>query len=688
MSNSMILNFLLIIPLFILPQTYATTTQNEVNCNTKSPNSHNYVCNSNSNSNSNNIASENHCTTFAVLYSTNNTHYSSVRSLGVYLGIDPLVLAAANGLAADAEIDLKDQPLLIPIDCRCAADGYFQAELAKLTENAEDFFGISEALGGLTTCREMLERNVPKKTRVFVPVRCSCPSAADVSSGIRLLVTFPVVSGGFSVDVLAEKFNVTGEAIVSANKKWETSFGEQSSSVLIPLAEKPVLGSVATPKEPDMSSFDDRKKKKKKKKKKKLRMILGFCIGFGSLGVLIVVLSIAFFLRARKKEQESRFLASKMVDVELQQLSLSIRTTSEKKVSFEGSQSTLDGTALDPITPRCNRVVFENYTLDDLKNSTENFDSHNLIEGKVYQGRLKGKNLAIRCTTSEYISRVDLTLFHDTIHNHPNIMRVLGSCITDGPDSYLVFEYAKNGSLKDWIHGGLATKSHFIASCLCFLTWSQRLKICLDVALAIQYMHHIMHPVYIHRNIKSRNIFLDEEFNAKVGNFGMSRCVEGEIDEADTEFSSRNPVSWTKGYLAPEYVTQGTVSTSVDVFAYGVVLLEIISGETPVICRKEGETVALFDKLKSILQSENDVDELRSWIDGALGENYSFDGAVVLVNLAKACVDDDPCLRPSAGEIVEKLSRLVEESPQQEQHFLINESSSKPLVQAAASNSV
>ncbi|KAK9733831.1 hypothetical protein RND81_04G095400 [Saponaria officinalis] len=682
MSRSMIINFLLYFHCMLILPTYANNIQNELNCDSKSPDSSGYLCNS--------IASENHCTTFAILRT--NSYYSSLHNLSFYLGIDHFALLSANGFSNNTDFLPKNQPLLIPIDCKCAANGFFQADLTKLSEKGENFIGISESLGGLTTCKAIKERNVglnpwnvPEKTRVFVPVRCSCPTTAEISSGIRLLVTFPVISDDFSVSFLAEMFNVTSDAIISANNKKSKTFIEnQSLTMLIPLKQKPVFSSVAIPKEPGISDYNN---DHKKKKKMRLRMILGFCIGFGCLGIMIIVSGVAFFLRTRRKQEERRFLSSKMVDVELQQLSLSIRTTSEKKVSFEGSQSTLDGSnVLEPITPRCNnKVMLENYTLDKLKSSTENFDSHNLIEGTVYHGRLKGKSLAIKCTTSAYISKVDLTLFQDTIHNHPNIIRVLGSCLTEGPDSYLVFEYAKNGSLKDWIHGGLAVKSHFIASCSCFLTWSQRVKICLDVALALQYMHHIMHPVYVHRNIKSRNVFLDEEFNAKVGNFGMSRCVEGEIEE-DTEFCSRNPVSWTKGYLAPEHVSLGTISTSVDVFAYGVVLLEIVSGETPVVCSKEGEVITLFEKIKSILQSHNE-DELRSWIDRDLGENYSFDEAIILINLAKSCVDDDPCLRPSAGEIVEMLSRLVEESPQ-EQHFLINESSSKPLVQSVASNSV
>lgn len=258
----------------------------------------------------------------------------------------------------------------------------------------------------------------------------------------------------------------------------------------------------------------------------------------------------------------------------------------------------------------------------------------------------------------------------------------MGTCLMEGPNAYVVFEYAKNGSLKDWIHGGLAIKSHFIASCDCFLNWSQRITICLDIATAMQYMHQIVNPSYVHRSIRSRNIFLDEEFHAKLGNFGMAKCVDHE--SVDQEFHPGEPASWNKGYLAPEFLEKGEISTSVDVFAYGVVLLEILSGKSPIIQDDEDEEgsciLKLSDEIKQILQSE-DAEELREWMDSALGESYSFDGAVMLANLARSCVEDDPCSRPNAGEIAEKLSRLVEDQPELDR-LITSESSSKPLVKA------
>ncbi|MBA0812428.1 hypothetical protein Gohar_026397 [Gossypium harknessii] len=399
---------------------------------------------------------------------------------------------------------------------------------------------------------------------------------------------------------------------------------------------------------------------------------------FGAI-IAVAAAAVVFVIRLKRKEKPN--LSSIDSDMELQQLGFSVRTAaSDKKVSFEGSQEGLDHVHL---TPR--KGLLELYTIEELKKATEDFNPGNQIEGKVYHGRLNGKNMAIKLIKTEHVSNVEVRLFNDATHQHPNITRLLGTCVTEGSSSFLVFEYAKNGSLKDWLHGGLAMKNQFIASCYCFLTWKQRLRISRDVAVALQYMHQVMNPSYIHRNIKSKNIFLDEDFNAKVGDFGIrNSSVEDETKYPDV---STNPATWNLGYLAPEYLHQGVVSPAVDIFAYGVVLLEILSGKTPITRpdNKGGTNVWLSEKIKAILVSEN-RDELRQWMDCALGENYWFDTALTVANLARACTEEDPCLRPNAGEIVEKLSRLMDESPEDE-HMLICESSCKPLVNSSTNNS-
>ncbi|KDP46302.1 hypothetical protein JCGZ_10142 [Jatropha curcas] len=648
--------------------------QDLLSCENTSADASGYRCNVNG-------SLQNSCKTFVIL--TTNSFFSSLSNLSFYLGFNRFEVAQTNGFSADTEFLPKDQPLLIPIQCKCNGS-FFQAEITKITIKGESFFSIAESLEGLTTCKAIQEKNLgvslwnlQDKARLLVPLRCACPSSSEVTRlAPGILLSYPVSEGDTILNV-AVKFNTTPEAIISANNRSLANFKPENlvplTSLLIPLNTPPALGPLAKPSEPNSRLPESSIPVINQHKKKSKMWMIGLYIAITGVvvGASIAIAAAFLVIQLKKKKQNS----SKQGDPELQQLSLSVRTTSEKKVSFEGS----DGQIVET-TPR--KVFVETYTVEELRKATEDFSSGNLIDGSVYHGRLNGKNLAIKRTRKETISKVEFRLFHDATHHHPNIIRLLGTSLNDGPDSFLVFEYAKNGSLKDWLHGGLAMKNQFIASCYCFLTWSQRLKICLDVAVALQYMHHIMNPSYVHRNVKSRNIFLDEEFNAKIGNFGMARCVEDNIE--DPEFHLSNPASCSLGCLAPEFIHQGTISPCIDIFAFGVVLLEVLSGKTPITGPdNKGEgSVCLSDKIKSILLSEN-ADELREWMDNALGENYPFDAAVTLANLARSCVDEEPSLRPSAGEIVEKLSRLVEELPEGGQ-MLISESSSKPLVKAAA----
>ncbi|WMV17653.1 hypothetical protein MTR67_011038 [Solanum verrucosum] len=654
---------------FLLFVTLSVLGEDLLSCESKSPSASGYRCDRN--------VHPIQCGTFAILRT--NSFYDSLFNLSSYLGINLYVLGEANGFSPDIEFLAIDQPLIIPLDCKCIG-GFFESELTKTTIKGESFYSIAQSLEGLTTCKAIQEKNpnvtpwgLSEKILLSIPLRCACPSPEEITLRTKLLLSYPVKQGD-TIAALAISFNTTAESIIDVNRRSQGgSFRPEglspASTLLIPLEGKPKLESFTIPQQPNLgypaASIASSKIHKKKTKMRMMRVYIAVAV---VAFVAIVALAAVFLFYFLKRKRNN---LSKEGDTELQKLSLSVRTTSEKKVSFDGSQNDLDGQIIDA-TPH--KLLVETYTIEEINKATEEFDSSNLIEDSVFHGRISGKNLAIKQMQTNSISKIDFGLFNDAIHHHPNIIRLLGTCVTEGPDSFLVFEYAKNGSLKDWLHGGLAMKNQFIASCDCFLTWNQRLRICLDVATALQFMHHIMDPVYVHGNIKSRNIFLDEEFKAKVGNFGMARCVEDDV---------------AKGYLAPECLKQEIITPSIDIFAFGVILLEVLSGQTPIRSGNgtEGEDeVALSEKIKVILESEN-ADELREWVDSALGENYSFDAAVTLANLARACVEEEPSLRPNAGEIVEKLSRLVEEILlEREEQLIISESSCKPLFKAEATS--
>ncbi|XP_022955305.1 protein LYK2 [Cucurbita moschata] len=650
--------------------------ESSLSCDSTSPDAFGFHCNGNE--------ALVQCGTFAVLFA--NSQFSSLFNLSFYLGINQFAIAEINGFSADTELLPLNQPLLIPIECKCNGS-FFQAGLTKTAIKGESFYSIAESLEGLTSCRAIKEKNMGvspwglgDSARLLIPMRCGCPSSyAGGGPKPRLLISYPVRQGD-TLSNLATNFNTTPESIISANSRSLATFKperlEPFSTLLIPVNGEPILGSLAKPHRPDLRSPSTSIPSINSHKNTAKMVHFGVYIALGGviLGVSIAAMACFLVIKLKKNKQKKTQKSYERGEMELQQLSLSIRTASDKKFSFEGSQDTFDSHLLES---NASKMLIAMYTVEEIRRATENFNTSNQIEGSMYQGRLNGKNMAIKRTENETVSKIEFSLLHDI--KHPSILRLLGICLTEDPDSFLVFEYAKNGSLKDWLHGGLAMKNQFITSCYCFLTWSQRLRICLDVAAGLQHMHHVMKPVYVHRNVKSRNIFLDEDFNAKIGNFGMARCVQNEIE--DPKFCSSNPASWSLGYLAPEYIHQGIISPTIDIFAYGVVLLEILSGKTPITkpnAKGEG-SVWLTEKIKAIMESDNAADELREWMDSALGDSYALDAAFKLAKLARSCVEEDHSLRPSAAEVFDRLSRLVEELPEGDQSVSC-ESSTKPLV--------
>ncbi|KAI3885296.1 hypothetical protein MKW98_002688 [Papaver atlanticum] len=640
---------------------------NLLSCDSKSPQASGFHCNAPA-------SVQEHCSTFVLFRA--NSHYSSLHNITFYLSFNRKVLDGANGFTPKNDLLVKDQAILIPIECKCNGS-FFQSDVTKTTIKKDGFYEIAESLEGLTTCKAIQEKNkgisprdLKEKLRLLVPLRCACPTQLELKQKTAMLLSYPVAVGD-TIQNVASKFKVTPAAIISANSRsgpFKPTKLEPLSTLLIPLAKKPaIIPGIGFSKPPKLAKLNVTNKPfvkpaMQKPKKKKKKNMVGVYAGVAVVGIVAIIGVGAAIFVTQSKKQKLQDLSKRNDDVELHHLS--IRTKSEIKTVSEFSHDPLDGPIMD-VTPH--KMGVGTYSTEELQRATDDFHPSNLIEGFTFHGRLSGKNLAIKRTQPDAIAKMEFGLFHDAYHHHPNILRLLGTCLIDGPDSFLVFEYAKNGSLKDWLHGGLAMKSQFIASCYCFLTWKQRMKICLDVAMGLRYMHHVMNPIYVHRNIKSRNILLDDEFNAKIGNFGMSRCVQDDADDSKSLLT--HPATWSRGYLAPEYLKHGIISSSIDIFAYGVVLLEVLSGKTPATrADDKGEgSILLSNKIKSILASSNCNNELKDWMDHAMGDAYSFDTALTLAKLAKECVEDEPALRPTAKEIVDKLSRLVDELPDGDQ---------------------
>ncbi|XP_028800641.1 cysteine-rich receptor-like protein kinase 2 [Neltuma alba] len=211
------------------------------------------------------------------------------------------------------------------------------------------------------------------------------------------------------------------------------------------------------------------------------------------------------------------------------------------------------------------------YNYNDLKTATKNFSEENKLGqggfGVVYKGTLKnGKEIAIKKLTFRHFTRMEEEFENEVklisnVH-HRNLVRLLGYCI-DGKTRILVYEYMKNSSLDIFLFGEMKGS----------LNWKQRYDIILGIARGLAYLHEEFYVCIIHRDVKPNNILLDEDLQPKIADFGLARLLPEDKTHLSTNFAG------TLGYSAPEYVIHGQLSEKVDVYSYGVAILEIISGQ-------------------------------------------------------------------------------------------------------------
>ncbi|XP_028756200.1 lysM domain receptor-like kinase 3 [Neltuma alba] len=303
-----------------------------------------------------------------------------------------------------------------------------------------------------------------------------------------------------------------------------------------------------------------------------------------------------------------------------------------------------------------NPVVF---TYEEIFSATDGFSDSNLlghgIYGSVYYGFLRDQEVAIKrmtaTKTKEFLSEMKVL---GKAH-HANLVELIGYA-TSHDELFLIYEYAQKGSLGSHLHDPLTKGSSP-------LSWIMRVQIALDAARGVEYIHEHTKTNYVHRDIKTSNILLDASFRAKISDFGLAKLV----GKANEEEITATKVVGTYGYLAPEYLSDGRATTKSDVYAFGIVLLEIISGKEATI-RTEGtrsknpERRSLVSIMLAALRNSPDsmsMSSLRTHIDPNMMDLYPHDCVFKMAMLAKQCVDDDPILRPDMKQVVISLSQIL-----------------------------
>ncbi|KDP23101.1 hypothetical protein JCGZ_00527 [Jatropha curcas] len=270
--------------------------------------------------------------------------------------------------------------------------------------------------------------------------------------------------------------------------------------------------------------------------------------------------------------------------------------------------------------------------------------------GTVYKGELEdGTKIAVKRMEAGIVSSKAIDEFQAEIAilskvRHRNLVSILGYSV-EGNERLLVYEYMSKGALSRHLFQWKSLK-------LEPLSWTKRLIIALDVARGMEYLHSMARETFIHRDLKSANILLDDDFHAKVSDFGLVKLAP------DGQKSVVTRLAGTFGYLAPEYAVMGKITTKSDVFSYGVVLMELLTGLTALDEERSEESRYLAEWFWRIKSSK---EKLMAAIDPTLNKNEENSESISIVaELAGHCTAREPSHRPDMGHAVNLLAPLVE----------------------------
>ncbi|XP_071732979.1 serine/threonine-protein kinase PCRK1-like [Rutidosis leptorrhynchoides] len=328
-----------------------------------------------------------------------------------------------------------------------------------------------------------------------------------------------------------------------------------------------------------------------------------------------------------------------------------VSTESSTKTSF---------TSLTQRPSRNSNNNLREFTFNELKSATRNF-SRALVIGEggfgcVYRAVLRdtdGSSKKIDAAVKqlgrrglqghkEWITEVNVLGFVD----HPNLVKLIGYCAEDderGIQRLLVYEYMQNRSVQDHLSSRVQTP----------LPWSTRFRIAQDAARGLAYLHEEMEFQIIFRDFKSSNILLDENWNAKLSDFGLARLgpTEG-LSHVSTA------VVGTVGYAAPEYIQTGRLTYKSDVWSYGVFLYELITGRRPLDLNKPKNEQKLLDWVRPHIS--HDLKKFQLILDPWLNGNYSLKSAQKLAAVANKCLLKQPRMRPRMSQVLDMVNQIVE----------------------------
>ncbi|CAN6459845.1 unnamed protein product [Victoria cruziana] len=596
-----VLSFFLSFSLVLSQQPYVGLLTTDCGNTTNSTSVLGYICN----------GRDGNCSTFLIFRAT--SAYNSVSSIATLLSSDPSKIAQINGVSRGSTFE-DNKPVIVPVNCSCTRF-YYQHNSTYIIQAGDTYFSVANnTYQGLSTCQALQNQNSSPATklltgsRITVPLRCACPTMQQIAAGVKYLLSYLIMEGD-TVDIISRSFDVNTSSTLVANGLEEDSTIFPFTTLLVPLQNEPLVSQTISPPPPPPPSSTPPPPNPPGEKKSKIGLSAG--IGVSVAVILIIALALFFF---KKKGHGKDVIKEESEDMCLK---------GEVKPG-----SSMEDELIIGISDLGHSLKV--YKFEELQTATNNFGEECRIQGTVFRGSFNGDVAAIKRIDGDASMEIDIV----KKWNHFNLIRLSGVCFHQGY-SFLVYEYAVNGSLNDWIYGrdGL------------YLDWVQRVQIAVDVASGLQYLHNYANPPCVHKDIQTRNILLDGDFRGKICNFRLARSVEGKEGE---NFVLTRHVAGTRGYLAPEYLESGLISPKLDVYAYGLLLLELMTGTEASESMEQVLTAKLEDK----------SEEVADFIDPHL-HNYPKELADLLMGTVEDCLRKDPSSRPSMHEIVSSLTRML-----------------------------